>query len=111
MNKTFYFIMNDMRWSVEKKSQEDIKRLADDDSDKGVYYGLTEYSTHSVYLWDELCDEQAERTLMHELMHVYIWSYVTHQTSENYTEEALCDISANSHDIIEDIVKRYAEEN
>lgn len=110
MSKKIYFNINDMVWSIEKKSQKEIKALVDSCDDNGTYFGLTVYSTHSVYLWDGLCEEQAERTLMHELMHVYVFSYITSDSTKIYSEEDLCDISANSHDIIEDIVKKYVDE-
>ena len=49
--------------------------------------------------------EQKRQTLLHELMHCYVWSYVC--GFNNISEEALCDISANSHDIIHEIVENY----
>ena len=49
-----------------------------------------------------------KQTLYHELMHCYLWSYI-HIFNE-ISEEAMCDISANSHDIIHKIVEDYFEE-
>ena len=49
---------------------------------------------------------QKEQTLKHELMHCYIGCYLFNSEKE-YTEEDLCNISANSHDIIHEIVKQY----
>ena len=49
------------------------------------------------------------KKLMHELMHCYIEEYVSLEL-EDYKEETLCNISANSHDIIHKIVEDYFKE-
>ena len=43
---------------------------------------------------------------MHELMHCYIEEYIS-LSLEEYDEETMCNISANSHDIIHEIVDTY----
>ena len=74
--------------------------------DNVIYcFGLTRYSKQTIYLNEELCEEVKKQTLYHELMHCYIWSYI-HCFNE-IGEEAICDISANSHDIIHKIAEDY----
>lgn len=53
--------------------------------------------------------EKKKKTLYHELTHVYIREYLTSRDI-NPNEEVLCDIAANSHDIIHKIVKSYFKE-
>ena len=50
--------------------------------------------------------EIKKKTLYHELTHVYIREYLTSRDISP-DEEVLCDISANSHDIIHKIVEDY----
>ena len=69
-------------------------------------YGLTKYDNHKIYINKELCFDMKRKTLMHELMHCYIEEYVSLEL-EDYKEETMCNISANSHDIIHKIVKDY----
>lgn len=54
----------------------------------------------------DLCLDQKKQTLKHELMHCYIGCYLFNVEKE-YTEEDLCNISSNSHDIIHKIVEQY----
>lgn len=76
---------------------------------EGYFYGQTHFQTQEIWIDEELTKEQKRRTLYHELMHCYIVSYITTQDL-TYEEELLCDISANSHDIIHKIVEDYFKE-
>ena len=49
--------------------------------------------------------EKQKETLYHELMHCYIIAYL--YDGMQFDEEALCNISAKSHDMIHEIVKQY----
>lgn len=55
---------------------------------------------------DEMSEQQKRKTLMHELMHCYLYEFGIHNFS-NFDEEDLCNFSAHSHDIIHKIVKDY----
>lgn len=98
------FKMNNDEWKIKEVAQKDFDK--DDDEQDGYYYGRTKYATQEVWLWKDLKHEKKRRTLIHELTHIYISTYITNQ-SMDFNEEKLCDIAANSHDIIHNIVEKY----
>lgn len=57
---------------------------------------------------EEREDKWKRSTLLHELGHCYIITYITHQ-DKNYNEEDVVDIISNSHDIIRNIADKYFE--
>lgn len=100
------FKMNNRKWEIIEKSADYILEEYKKEFDDATYcFGFTKYSTQKIYLNEELCQEQKKQTLYHELMHCYIWCYI--HSFNNVSEEALCDISANSHEIIHKIVEDY----
>ncbi len=106
MNK-FIFKMNKAIYEIKEVSQEELSRITIDEED-GYYYGQTRFPIQTIFIDKDLSYERKKRTLYHELMHVYIREYLTtRDISPN--EEVMCDISANSHDIIHDIVEEYFE--
>lgn len=107
------FKMNNRTWEIVELSQEEIRQHMidykyDGAPEEGKYYGLTYCDEQKIYLDKDLNKEQKKQTLYHELMHCYIASYLT-LTLGNISEEILCDISANSHEIIHKIVEDYFE--
>lgn len=100
------FIMNNRNWEIKEVDGQWLLDEYNKEYKNGFYcFGLTKYSKQIVYLNSELCNDVKKQTLYHELMHCYLWSYM-HNFSE-IGEEAMCDISANSHDIIHKIVEGY----
>jgi Zn-dependent peptidase ImmA (M78 family) len=107
--------MNNRDWEIKELSQEEIRQhfidyKYDGEPVQGKYYGMTYMDEQTIYIDSGLHPEQKKQTLMHELMHCYIGCYITHQ-EQQYTEEDLCNISANSHDIIHKIVEDYFKNN
>lgn len=105
------FKMNNRDWEIIELSQEEIRDhyieyKYDGEPTEGKYFGLTYSDTQKIYIDKDLCKGQKKQTLYHELMHCYIESYIT-MNIENINEELLCDISANSHDIIHKIAEDY----
>lgn len=103
------FKMNNREWEIAEISQEDIRKTFtkfDGEPQPGRYFGLTCFDSYKIYLDKDICLEQKKQTLKHELMHCYIGCYISLDTLK-CGEEDLCDISANSHDMIHKICEEY----
>lgn len=103
-----FFEMNDVKYQIKEVEQKDFWEYKVNEED-GYYYGQSHFQTQEIWLDKTLSKEKKKKTLYHELTHVYIREYLT---SRDITpdEEVLCDISANSHDIIHKIVEDYFNE-
>ena len=99
------FEMNGSFYVIEEVDQEELQKEITDESD-GYYYGQTRFREQFILIDKELSVERKRKTLIHELTHVYIREYITTRDI-NPNEEVLCDIHANSHDIIHKIVTDY----
>ena len=111
----FNFLMNNRKWQIIELSQEEIREKIreykyDGEPKDGKYFGLTYMDSQTIYIDKDLHIEQKKQTILHELMHCYIGCYLF-DSSNNYTEEDLCNISANSHDIIHKIIESYFNNN
>lgn len=111
------FKMNNRTWSIEEKSQSEIKSMQnqrkanEEENIKSLstrYYGITYCDIMQIYIDKDLLEERKKSTLIHELTHCYIDSYITHSEQE-YSEEDVADIVSNSYDIIHEIVDKYFE--
>lgn len=105
------FKMNGRTWEIKELSQEEIKQHIieykyDGQPADGRYYGQTYFDEQIIYLDRDMHEEQKRQTLMHELGHCYIGSFITHQNKE-YDEETVVNLISNSHDIIHKIVEDY----
>lgn len=99
------FVMNNVEFTIKEVEQEEMKKWLGDEQD-GYYYGQTHFMTQEVWIDKILSKEKKKKTLIHELTHCYIREYLTSRDISP-DEEVLCDISANSHDIIHKIVEDY----
>ena len=106
------FKINNKNWEIKELSQEEmreeLKKHNDSITEFGKYYGLTYADIQTIFLDKDLCSDRKRSTLLHELGHCYIITYITHQ-DKNYNEEDVVDIISNSHDIIREIVDKYFE--
>ena len=105
------FKMNNHEWELLEISKEQIKELYEKEMNEEalMVYGLTKFDNNKIYINEELCYDMKRKTIMHELMHCYKEEYISLGLNE-IDEETLCDISANSHDIIHKIVEDYFKE-
>ena len=111
--------MNGIKYTIKEVSQKEYKKLRvqedelvqakSPDMTTGVWYGASHHYINVIYLDKTLPRDRKRKTLMHELVHCFISEHITHEEKQ-YDEEMVCDIVANSHDIIENIVKRYFRE-
>lgn len=104
------FKINNKSWLIEEVPQEKMREIMKEHNDRpsedGKYYGLTYTDIQKIYLDKDLCKDRKRTTLLHELGHCYINTFITHQ-DRNYNEEDVVDIISNSFDIIRDIVEKY----
>lgn len=103
------FKMNNREWEILELSQELIRKTFaeyDGEPQTGRYFGLTYLDNGKIYLDKDLCLDQKKQTLKHELMHCYIGCYLFND-DRNYTEEDVCNLSANSHEMIHEIIEQY----
>ena len=100
------FKMNDREWEIKEVEQKELQKLEKDEDERNTYYGLTVYDKQMIYIWNELHPEQKRQTLIHELFHCYVGCYYSFQETV-YTEELVCNLVGNSHDIIHEIVEEY----
>lgn len=101
------FKMNDVEYIIKEISQDKFDKLEDDD---GYFYGQSHFFTQEVLIDNSQPLERKRKTLYHELTHVYIREYLTTRDI-NTDEEVVCDVHANSHDIIHKIVEDYFNRN
>lgn len=104
------FKINNREWEISEVSEEDILVRLNAQNDGNEYYaanGMTNFQHQYIYLNRSLNEGFKRITLMHELTHVYIRSYMQFSMLEMIEEEQICDLVANSHDIIHEIVEEY----
>ena len=99
------FKMNERNWEIKEVSKQflDEKYATVED---GEMFGITDYQEQIIYLWEELHKEQKRQTLIHELVHCYIGCYMSFEDME-WHQDVICNMVANSHDIIHRIVEDY----
>jgi len=103
------FKMNNVEYIIKEVSQDYLNSEKIDEED-GYYYGKTYFMTQEVCIDKDTSLERKRKTLIHELTHVYIREYLTTRDI-NTDEEVVCDVHANSHDIIHKIVEDYFNRN
>ena len=98
------FNMNGRTYEILEMNQEDFqKQMGEID---GQYFGLTIPDKQEIWLLITLSAEQKRKTLYHELVHCYMFNYISFN-SIKFDEDDWADISANSHDMIHEIVEMY----
>ena len=114
LKEEIMFEINGMHWNICQLSQEEIKstmnkrRNNEEDDIKSVdkrYYGITLFDELAIYIDKDLPLDRKKKTLLHELTHCYIGSYITHQEKQ-YDEEMVADIFSNSYEIITKIYEK-----
>ena len=102
------FKMKDEEWTIQESSQENLyKEFGEEFKNDGSYLnGITCPIKKTILLYKDLDNIQKKKTLYHELMHCYMFTYISFNNIE-FSIDDFCDISANSHDIIHKIVEDY----
>lgn len=111
--------INNVEWEIKEISQKEIKQIqnkrrANEEENindiNNRYYGITYNDDCIIYLDKDIKQDRKRKTLLHELTHCYIASYITHE-DKSYDEEMVADIVSNSYDIITKIMNKYFNED
>lgn len=100
------FKMNNRNWEIKEMTQDKMREIVNDTTGNGRYFGLCCYDKQLIILDKDLHVEQKRETLIHELVHCYIGCYISFESME-WTEDSICNLVGNSHDIIHQIVEKY----
>lgn len=102
------FEINNEKWEIKEVSQEELcKNFGEEYVKDGNYYlGTTEPTLKMIYLYKDLDSTQKRKTLIHELTHCYLFTFVSFNNID-FSIDDFCDLHANSHDIIHKIVEDY----
>lgn len=102
--------MNNKEWIIKEVPQ---SLFWDDDNDlenmnnREYYFGRTKFNLQEIWLDKDIPIDLKKKTLYHELLHCYRGCYIGFCELNNCDEDFWCDLSANSHDIIHEIVEEY----
>lgn len=105
------FKINNIEWKIKEISLKEINQKYMDThngevDNKELYcFGLCRYPENIIFLNKEICLGQKRKTLMHELVHCYLWS-VGMQYNQ-FEEEDLCNVVSASNEFINEIVSKY----
>ena len=102
------FEMNGHTWEIVEVGHKEIIEEYSKDGDMSniaSIYAFVRFSDHKLFLDVDNCLDTQKRALLHELMHTYIYEYCSWEM--NFNEEIVCDLVANSHDVINEIAKEY----
>lgn len=103
---TYFFEINNSVWYIKEIENHKIQEKF---GIEGEYlHGITIYSKNTIYLNKE--SPEMERTLKHELMHVWLYIYGHNQDEKQFNNEDVCEIVASSNDFINEIVIKYFKE-
>ena len=102
------FFMNNRKWEIKEISQKELHDLYGEEYNEfdSKYFGVTCPENQIIYLWKDINLSQKRKTLIHELTHCYLFSYISFNDI-NFSVDDFCDINGNSHDIIHKIVEDY----
>lgn len=105
------FKMNELEWTIKYASAEEVKAMFTDDNPDSYYFGCMTRSTQEILINKDVPKDKQRQTLYHELMHCYIYCYLSDEMGINDLEEGICDISAKSHNMIHKIADDFFKED
>ena len=75
------------------------------EGEKDYTLGLTIYKTQRILLLRN--QKNIKKTLVHELMHVWLYEYGHNAQDRQFNHEDVCEIVASCNDFVSDIAKRF----
>lgn len=97
--------INGLKWNVFFVDKNDDKLLYDGSNNLGVTY----YDDLEIYLKTDMSKPLFRQTVIHELVHAFLFSYGIHLENSDVTEEAVCDFCGAHLDKIVKLTKRVVE--
>lgn len=95
------FEVNNTIWTIEEVDEATINNEMKQDGTLGV----TIYKSQKILLLKEQAN--IVKTLIHELIHVWLYEYGHNQNEKEFNCEDVCEIVASSNDFINRIVEEY----
>lgn len=110
------FTINKLKWEIKELSNEEIHDLRielglkqyEEINEHVFNLGFTDNTQQKIYLNSTLNKQQLKNTLIHELVHAWLWSVGASYTQ--YCEDALCDTVSASYEFIHETVEEYFKE-
>ena len=100
--KVIDFEINKMVWTIYLVDEAEMNY----DAGQNHIIGLTKYIENEVYILKTL--KYKKSTLLHELMHVYMFSYGIDQSDNSYYGfEDICNISASAHEFLNEVLEEF----
>ena len=93
--------------TIEELETEALQKKGNKLDDSSEYLGLFDCREQTIYLDSTLLPIQKRRTLRHELVHAFIFSYGFMNRAQGMDEEGICEFIAVYGSDIEDIVREY----
>ena len=95
--------INNKEWEIIELENDEFHKTRDSYNseehsqinDDNFIFGFCLYSHHKIYLNKNQCYEELKSTLIHELIHAWLWSCGASYIE--YTEDSLCDTVAASY--------------
>lgn len=99
------FKINNEEWEIRKVSNAEMNVMVPSDKRESFTHGSTQYDELVIYLNEDA--KSIRRTLIHELMHCFMYEFGHNQWEKEYNNEDVCEIIASSYDMINKIVEEY----
>lgn len=99
--KTMEFKINNTIWTIEEVSEEDMIR----EGEKDYTLGLTIYKQQRILLLKN--QKNIKRTLIHELVHVWLYEFGHNAQERQFWHEDICEIVASCNEFINETVNSY----
>ena len=102
------FTVNGDKWHISEATNEQLLQSLDPGDTSKYIFGLTSRSQHRIYINSQICEGQKKKTLLHELMHCYLWEYGI--CMDTFNEESVCDLFAGAYMLAKPIYEKYFKE-
>lgn len=105
------FEINKNTYEIKEINEDELKEIYikehfNEKKNEIYIFGRTDFVKHLILISNELNNQEKIKTLKHELCHCWMWN-TANANHQEYDEEHICEIVANSNDFINEIVSQY----